>query len=300
MDAHEYTTPATTTGPRLAADARLGVARLAVRDLSRSIRFYEDGLGMRHLGTEAGVARIGVDTAVLELSQEPDARQPGRHAGLFHAALLYPARIELARVGRRLLARGLQIQGASDHGSHEAFYLSDPDGNGLELAADRPREQWPDPQVEYGAGPQPLDVEGLMALVDDEPPMPTAAPGLRVGHMHLHVGGIENAISFYRDVVGFELRARLPTAAFVSVGGYHHHLGLNVWKGEGVPPAPADALGLRFWTVAVPHVEDAEALAGRLRDAGIEHEVDEGRVVVRDPWNNELRVRAVEDSAPGT
>lgn len=284
---------ATVRQSQLASDAQLGVTRLAVRDLSRSLPFYEQGLGLEHLGTDRGLARLGVDgVAVLELAQEPDARRPGRHGGLFHVALLYPGRLELARVGKRLHAHGVQIEGASDHGSHEAFYLADLDGNGLELSADRPRDQWPDPQVEYSSGPQPLDLRGLMSLVDGEALVPRAGAGLKVGHVHLHVGDIDAALAFYRDLVGFELRARLPTAAFVSLGGYHHHLGLNVWKGQGVAPAPDNALGLRFWTVIVPGPQHVEALSERLGAAGVQHRFDGRQVVVRDPWNSELRVGA--------
>lgn len=284
-------TTATPAAP-LAAHARLGVTRLAVTDLARSIPFYRDGLGLQHLGTDDGIARMGVgDTTVLELEAAPDARRPGRHAGLFHVALLYPSRLELARVGKRLIERGLQIDGASDHGSHEAFYLADPDGNGLELAADRPQELWPDPQVEYANGPQPLDVRSLMDLVGDEPAPAQAAAGLVVGHLHLHVGDVDEALAFYRDVVGFQLMARLPSAAFVSVGGYHHHLGMNVWRGEGVPPAPDDAVGLRFWTVLVPSPADITALAARLDAAAIEYDlIGDVHVAVRDPWNAELHV----------
>jgi catechol 2,3-dioxygenase len=281
-----------TSSPHLATEARLGVTRVAVTDLTRSIPFYVAGLGMQHLGTTAGIARMGVDeVVVLELAEEPLARRAGAHAGLFHVALLYPSRLELARVGKRLMERGIAIEGASDHLSHEAFYLPDPDGNGLELAADRPRAEWPDPQVEYATGPQPLDVQGLMALVADEPLVPQAAAGLSVGHMHLHVGDVDEALAFYRDVIGFSLTARLPTAAFVAVGGYHHHLGLNVWRGQGAPAAPADALGLRSWTVLVPDPADITSLVQRLAAAGIAYELHgDTRVVVRDPWNAELHV----------
>lgn len=282
--------------PVLASTARLGVTRLAVRDLDRSCAFYEHSLGLVPLTRAGSTVGIGAGRdVVLELVEEPDARPAGRHGGLFHVALLYPSREELARVGQRLLANGTRVDGASDHGTHEAFYLADPDGNGLELAADRPRAQWPEPEEEYGRGPQPLDVRGLMDLVEGHPVEPHAAPGVQVGHLHLHVGDVDEALAFYRDVVGFELRARLPTAAFVSLGGYHHHLGMNVWKGQGVPPAPADAVGLRFWTVQVPRREDVSELADRLRVAGIEHEEEDGLVVVADPWNSVLRVEVAAD-----
>ena len=151
----------------------------------------------------------------------------------------------------RLAETQTPIQGASDHGTHEAIYLPDPDGNGIELAADRPRERWPR-TLEYAGGPHPLDLDGLLATVAGEEPRPVAGPGLAIGHVHLHVGDLERGLGFYRDVLGFELMAFIPgAAAFVAAGGYHHHLGFNVWRGEGVPPAPQGRVGLRHWTVVL-------------------------------------------------
>jgi len=154
------------------------------------------------------------------------------------------------------------IQGASDHGTHEAIYLADPDGNGIELAADRPREQWPTPEEEFsGGGPRPLDFDALLATVAGEPDAERVRPGLRVGHVHLHVGDIAAGLGFYRDVLGFEVWALLPTAAFVAAGGYHHHLGFNTWRGEGVAPMPAGIVGLRHWTIELPSADAVAAVA---------------------------------------
>lgn len=276
----------------LASDAHLGVTHLTVGRLDRSLPFYVDGLGLQVLGRDEHTASLGAgDSAILQLTEDPDARPAGRHAGLFHAALLYPSRVELARVAQRLITHRIPIEGASDHGTHEAFYLSDPDGNGLELAADRPRDVWPDPQLEYIRGPQPLDVRNLMSLVADTPVARSAEPGLQVGHMHLHVGDIDEAIHFYRDIIGFEVQAQLPTAAFVSVGGYHHHLGLNIWKGQGVPPVPQHVFGMRYWTLNIPDTRNIDALVARLDEAGVTYDQPAAnRVVVSDPWANQLRV----------
>jgi catechol 2,3-dioxygenase len=236
--------------------------------------------GRAHLGSGDG------DVVVLE--QRSNARPPGRHAGLYHVALLYPSREELARAGGRLTETQTPIQGASDHGTHEAIYLADPEGNGIELAADRPRERWPTAEELYSRGPQPLDLRGLLAAGDGLDPEPPAAPGFGVGHLHLQVGDIDEALRFYRDVVGFELQARLPSAAFVSAGGYHHHLGFNTWLGEGIASQPDDVVGLRHWTIVLPD-EDLKALASRLADADVETtSVDRG-FEARDPWNIALR-----------
>ena len=180
---------------------------------------------------------------------------------------------------------GGSIDGASDHGTHEAIYLPDPDGNGIELAADRPRELWPRP-LDYAGGPHPLDFDGLLASIAGEESRGKAGPGLVVGHVHLHVGDLERGLGFYRDVLGFELMTFMPgAAAFVSAGGYHHHLGFNIWRGEGVPPIPEGRVGLRHWRVVHDEPEEVAAVHERVRAAGIATEEREGGgFLVRDPW----------------
>ena len=133
------------------------------------------------------------------------------------------------------------MQGASDHGVSEALYLPDPDDNGIELYFDRPREVWPPPSPGFSVGmfTEPLDLENLLAAAPGQEPPRHADAGLTLGHVHLHVGDMADSMRFYRDVIGFDSMAELPGAAFVSAGGYHHHLGFNTWRGEGVPPAAA-------------------------------------------------------------
>jgi catechol 2,3-dioxygenase len=204
--------PRSTTGAALADATRLGAVHLTVTDLDRSLPFYEDAIGLQVHHRAAGVAALGAGGEdLVVLHEEPSARPAGRHAGLYHAALLYPSREELARAAVRIAVTRVPIQGASDHGTHEAIYLPDPDGNGLELAADFAREQWPDissPEG-YGGGPAPLDLDGLLATVAGEEPARHAAPGLRVGHVHLHVGDLDAATRFYRDGLGFEVMTDL-------------------------------------------------------------------------------------------
>jgi catechol 2,3-dioxygenase len=271
--------------PKLPAALRLGTVHLTVSDLDRSVAFYEDALGLRLRGREGQVAAMGVGGEdLLVLNEARDVRRAGRHAGLYHYALLFSSRQELARAALRLAATSTPIQGASDHGTHEAIYLPDPDGNGIELAADRPRGLWPMP-LDYSGGPQPLDFEDLLATVAGEEPRAKAGPGLVVGHVHLHVGDLERGLAFYRDVLGFELMTFMPgAAAFVSAGGYHHHLGFNIWRGEGVPPAPEDRVGLRHWTVVLEDPAQVEAVGGRARAAGMATEERDGGFLVRDPW----------------
>jgi catechol 2,3-dioxygenase len=289
MSQHEKPTH-TTTGPaasppRLPATLRLGAVHLTVTNLDRSVDFYESSIGLRVHHREDGVVTMGVgDEDLLILYGEPSARRAGRHAGLYHYALLFPSRQELARATLRLAVTQTPIQGASDHGTHEAIYLPDPDGNGIELAADRPRELWPKP-LEYAGGPHPLDLDGLLATIAGEEPSGKAGPGLVVGHVHLHVGDLVRGLGFYRDVLGFELMTFMPgAAAFVSAGGYHHHLGFNIWRGEGVPPIPEGRVGLRYWTVVLDDPEEVAAVRERIRAAGIASEEREGGFLVRDPW----------------
>src|SRR3954465_13186070 len=186
--------------PSLPDDLRLGPVHIAVTDLGRSIPFYEDSIGLQVQRRDNGTAAMGAggDELVL-LEEQPDAHPAGRHAGLYHYALLNPSREELARAARRLLVTRTPISGASDHGISEAIYLPDPDGNGIELAADRGRERWGDLTDPKTIGPEPLDLDDLLSLTEGEELHAEADPGLAVGHLHLHVGDIERALAFYRD-----------------------------------------------------------------------------------------------------
>jgi catechol 2,3-dioxygenase len=281
----DSTRGATNSAPRLPDTLRLGAVHLTVSSLDRSVGFYENSLGLRLHRREDGVAAMGVGGEdLLVLYEEPGAPRAGRHAGLYHYALLFPSREELARAVVRLGATKTPVQGASDHGTHEAVYLPDPDGNGIELAADRPRERWPRP-LDYAGGPHRLDTDDLLATVEGEEASPEIGPGLVVGHVHLHVGDLQRGLGFYRDTLGFELMTFMPgAAAFVSAGGYHHHLGFNVWRGEGVPPVPEGRVGLRHWTVVLEDAEDVAAVGERVRAAGVATEERDGGILARDPW----------------
>ena len=273
----------------------LGPVHLTVTNLAASTDWYERALGLRVHSREDGRAALGDgSTTVLVLVEDPQAQPAGRHAGLYHYALVYPSREELARATLRLIEQRTPVQGASDHGTHEAIYLPDPDGNGIELAADRPREEWPTPEEEFGrGGPQPLDVANLLATVGGEQPAPTIGEGLRMGHVHLHVGSIDDGLRFYSDVIGFDVWAQIPTAAFVSAGGYHHHLGFNTWRGDGVPAAPEHTVGLRHWTIQLDTRAEVDEVRRRVEAAGIRVEASADGFIVLDPWGIELRIESV-------
>src|SRR5436190_10675388 len=197
-----------TSAPVLPDALRMGAVELTVSDLDRSVAFYESAIGLRVHRREGGRAALGAGGEdLLVLVEDPDARRAGRHAGLYHFALLHPSRLELARAAARLATTRTPIEGASDHGISEAIYLPDPDGNGIELAADRPKEEWPDlsDPATYATGPKPLDLYGLLELGAAEGPAQYVDPALTVGHVHLHVGDIPRALGFYRDVLGFDV-----------------------------------------------------------------------------------------------
>jgi catechol 2,3-dioxygenase len=288
--------PAAGGASTLPATLALGPVHLVVTDLARSVAWYQEALGLHvHDHAAAGEAALGdgAGSVVLVLHEDPQTPPSRRASGLYHYALLLPTREELARAALRLAATRTPIQGASDHGTHEAIYLPDPDGNGIELAADRPREVWPAPEEEFsGGGPRPLDFDALLATVAGEEPAPRVRPGLRVGHVHLHVGSVDDGLAFYRDVIGFDVWALLPSAAFVAAGGYHHHLGFNTWRGEGVAPMPAGIVGLRHWTIALRSDEEVSAVRARVDGAGIPTRDVDGGFAVTDPFGMDLHVLA--------
>ena len=278
---------------------RLGPVRLAVTDLDRSVDFYTRVLGVTVAarGREgahdlAHLAADGGDVVVLQ--EEPGARRAGRHAGLYHVAYNVASRLDLARALQRVADGRMPIDGATDHGTHEALYLRDPDGNGLELAWDCPPEQWPRTAEQAVNGQRRLDLQRLLALTAGEPLAPRAAPGLRVGHVHLHVGDVRRAVDFYVGLVGFALQFDLGTAAFMSAGGYHHHLATNVWRGQDAPPPPADVVGLRAWEIDLPTAADVEAVRARLTagSASVAPADAAGTpdFTTADPWGIPLRV----------
>jgi catechol 2,3-dioxygenase len=281
--------------------ASIGTVHLTVSDLERSIAFYRDALGLRARATGDGAARMGAGRdELIELTESPGARRRPRATGLYHFAVLLPSRADLARAVVRLAGSGARLGGASDHGVSEALYLADPDGNGIEIYRDRPRDEWQlDPSGSVQMGTEPLDLEGLMrelspgeraagATVLPVPPVPEAT---RVGHIHLHVADLAAAERFYVGVLGFAVMARYGgEAVFVAAGGYHHHIGLNTWAGLGAPPPPPGSAGLRWFDVRHTSGEERDRTAARVRDAGLELESVEGGYLVRDPSRNVMRL----------
>ncbi len=281
--------------PQLPDTLRLGRVHLTVSTLDGSIAFYERALGLQLHDRDGAVATLGAGGEdLLVLVEESGAAPGGRHAGLYHCALLFETRRELARAVKRLASTQTRIEGASDHGVSESIYLRDPDDNGIELYADRPREQWPPSRIpgeRVEIFTVALDMEDLMREVDGEQPRARAGAGIVIGHLHLHVGDVEQGLAFYRDVLGFEVMVNLGTAVLVSVGGYHHHLGLNVWLGSDVKPRPPRTAGLREWTVLLASREELAVVRARIAATGLNVRADHGGFVVRDPWETAVAFR---------
>jgi catechol 2,3-dioxygenase len=274
-------------------ETNLGPVHLTVADLDRAMEFYGGVLGLRSQGRN-GTAILTADgvTPLVVLRAQPGARpKPPHTTGLYHYALLVPTRPDLARTLLRLTETRYRIEGASDHLVSEALYLPDPDGNGIEIYADRPRDVWPTRQGRLQMATEPMDVQGLLREVTGNPPWQGLAPGTRVGHVHLHVADLAPAETFYRDVLGFDLMLHFGhSAAFLSVGGYHHHIGLNTWAGAGAPPPPPDAAGLRFFTLQLEDQDEVNRLTARLAQAGVASQAQNGGLLVHDPSANGILI----------
>ena len=277
---------------RLPAETRLGPVRLQIADLERSIDYYERVLGLRVAQrSEGAVALAAEDDAVLvELRELPGAVPVPRRGrlGLYHFAILVPDRAALGRFVTHLAGLGVYA-GMSDHLVSEALYLTDPDGLGIEVYADRPRDEWRHEAGQIAMTTEPLDVANLVAAAGDAPWTGMPA-GTVIGHVHLHVGDIDAAAAFYDAGIGFDRTVwNYPGALFLSAGGYHHHLGTNTWARGAAPAAENDARLLE-WTIEVPEVAAVESAARSITGAGYAVERDGADVLTADPWGTHVRV----------
>jgi len=283
-------------GHHLPAATRVGLVRLQVSDLTRSIAYYEQVLGLRVLEQRTGETILGAEAGGVPLIELHERRgaSPVRgrgHLGLFHYAILLPDRQALGHLLRHLASIDAEV-GASDHLVSEALYLHDPDGLGIEVYADRPRSTWQHQGDELVMDTRPLDIEGVLAASGGASWAGMPA-GTVMGHVHLRVGNLEGAATFYRDALGLESTVwSYPGALFLSAGGYHHHLGVNTWAGEDAPRAGDDDARLLEWEMVLPDREGVEEAANRLEAAG--HAVKRSGDGLRadDPWGTTLLLRA--------
>jgi catechol 2,3-dioxygenase len=278
---------------------RIGFVSLTVADLDAQIGFYQRTLGFRlhwRAANQAGLGAGGDD--LLILTEEPGARRYHRVTGLYHFAVLFPDRRELGRVVARLFSQKYRNY-PTDHIMTKSTYLEDPEGNGIELYTESPE----DGEFIYengkflarradgslSDGRESLDLDALFSNLrtNDKLDLPVPAK-TRIGHVHLHVRDLDEAVAFYHGVIGFDVMGLAPAyqAAFVSAGGYHHHVGLNTWQGEGAPPPPSEALGLRYFTVSLPDHRALDEVLDRIASAGISSIPSERGILFRDPSQN--------------
>jgi catechol 2,3-dioxygenase len=289
----------------IAAGTGMGAVHIAVTDGQLASRFYRDYVGLTELPTEGPEIRLGADGHELVVLH-PGAERPvvKGTSGLYHLALLVPDRRELARVISRLGALGWD-QYPTDHVMTKADYLWDPDGNGIEIYTESPEDGTMgfangtfvayDKDGRPRSGRDPIDLEELFSHLgkDDrlEAPMP---PATKMGHVHLHVADVNEALRFYHDLVGFDIMGEVPGVGFVSAGGYHHHVGLNTWAGRGARPAPPGSAGLRQFTIEVPTKRDLDDVIGRLERGDVDVSETSGGFAASDPSSNHVQITARE------
>ncbi len=281
------------------ANLTLGPVALVVPELDRSLAFYQGSLGFRLMRSEGTTVHLcaggcndpyqpGPELLILKENEEGHA-YPDR-TGLYHFAILVPSRKELAFSLKRLVETGVQPQGFADHGISEAIYLEDPDGNGIEIYNDRPQFEWPRNNGNINMVTDPLDVANLLSEIKNEStPWPGLDPETRLGHIHLKVADIASSEDFYINVLGFELVQHMGRrASFVSVGGYHHHIGLNTWESAGALPSPPGSLGLDYFGLRLPDRDSLQQLRARIEQASLSFSERPGGFLVHDPSQNAI------------
>ncbi len=274
---------------------RISTVTLTVHDLDRVGRFYREVVGLRDLGREGDILRLGSgSTVLLELRRDARARvRSPREAGLFHTAFLLPSRVDLGRWTRHAAKQRFPIEGASDHGVSEAIYLSDPEGNGIEIYSDRPPKTWIWSGETLAMRTDPLDTDALMrdagASAWDGVP-----EGATVGHVHLQVGAIAPAEAFYLGVLGVPVTGRYPGASFFGADRYHHHFGANIWNSRNAGQRTEPATGLTDVGVTVADAATLDAIQRRAAAAD-SNVVRQGSVLsLRDPWGTSLTLTSPE------
>jgi catechol 2,3-dioxygenase len=265
-------------------------------DIEQGRDFYERVVGLRLIERSDDTLVLGSTSSspVVELEYEPNPTpRPPKSAGLFHLAILVPSRADLARALRRIADAGWSLAGASDHLVSEALYLRDPEGNGVEIYRDRPKEQWPYREGQLQMSTEPLDLQAVMAAMPGTTQDTGVGELTRMGHLHLRVSDLEAAESFYRGVLGFDVTVRsYPGALFVSAGGYHHHIGLNTWASLHGPKATAGLRGLMWFEVLLSDKQELKSLQQRIGDAGFDTQAHTSEsFLATDPSGNRILLR---------
>jgi catechol 2,3-dioxygenase len=271
----------------------IGAIALTVRDLGRLTAFYRDVLGLAELDQGKDGAILGAGgVPFVQLEHRPDAKpDDNRQAGLYHTAFLMPTRADLARWVLHVARNKVAITGASDHEVSEAIYLDDPEGNGVEVYADRPPATWTWSNGLVRMKTDRLDIEDLVRAAAGATDYDVAPGGLRVGHIHLRVGDVATAELFYRDAIGLAVtRGGRHGASFMSSGGYHHHIAGNVWHSAGAEARDQNRAGLSWLALEAADTDTFDRVGARLAQAGAKlTSISEG-IEATDPWGTRVRI----------
>jgi catechol 2,3-dioxygenase len=270
----------------------IGAVALKVRDLDAITGFYRDALGLAVLARGKDGATLGAGgVAFVHLEHRPDTKpDDAREAGLYHTAFLMPTRGDLARWVLHVARNRVPLTGASDHAVSEAFYLDDPEGNGIEVYYDRPAETWQWTGSDLKITTDPLDIDDILREAPPNAAYPGAPDGLRIGHVHLRVGDVDRAEAFYRDALGLDVTRRRHGASFLSSGRYHHHIAGNVWHSAGAGPRDDARAGLAWLALEAADAAAFDAAKARLAQAGCTlADIPEG-FETADPWGTRLRI----------
>jgi len=279
---------------RLPEGTHIDYAHLRVKNFQKALAFYKGLLNLTQVQRQGSTISLSPTEAgkpILMLTERPDAiPRPTGSTGLFHIAIRVPNRRELAKLFIRLSQQRYPFQGFADHGVSEALYLADPDGNGLEVYADKPRTEWTFVNGELQMGTWHLDLDSLLSAYSDNED-DGLHPATDIGHIHLNVSDLSKAERFYADTLGFDVVQRnYPGALFVSAGGYHHHIGLNTWSGPGAPPPPQNAVGLIRFGIALPDDRTRTTVQERLRTSEAPLLMTNGTVIARDQDRIEIEI----------
>jgi len=283
---------------------QMGAISLTVANLENQLKFYQQAMGFKlhwREGNKAGLGAGGAD--LLLLTEEPSLKKYRGVTGLYHVAYVFPNKRELAIAMARLFAIKYP-NSPTDHIMTKTTYLDDLEGNGIELYCESPEDgtwKFADGKYEsyrtdgsWSDGREALDVEELFKHIKDDDKLDAPIPPeTRVGHVHLHVRDVDEAVDFYHGIIGFDVMgiANAYRMGFVSAGGYHHHIGLNTWQGEGAPPPPPDAVGLRYFSIDLPDQKAYDEVVARVDAAGIPSNVTEAGLLLHDPSQNGIVLR---------
>lgn len=266
---------------------KIGHVELLISDLETSLEFYQDMLGFEVKSRKENRAELGArgeSSILLILEEKQGVRPKQKTSGLYHFAVLVPDRVSLGLSLRRLLEKKYPLQGASDHQFSEAAYLADPDGNGIEIYRDRPEQEWKrNAHGELAVQTLPMDVDGVLQEASGREWNGLPA-GTVIGHVHLHISNFEKSAHFYTEVLGFNTMISIPgSALFVSAGGYHHHIAVNLWAGDNAPAPVENAVGLMYYSIVFPNEEEKRKAAARLKEEGAPLEEDGNVICFQDP-----------------